>query len=1814
MQAFDHLTKLSQSFSPSDSALVVLALRQDPLIWRALEDPGFASRALGRQNQSFADWSPAALALLVLNSPEKPEAFCREPMLALGEELQRKALHACDELFTTGSIAATLENAGLIALALRERYRVSPAWEDLFDLSSLHLGLSKTNAAAAWRASLACLYGLIPNPRALLKALVNGPAASLSIEWATHCMLCSPSPVMEQVKLAADVLLDTAPEKQLAFLKQLELKGLTTLAETLAQTLVNAGQQSFAGLWDREGIEEIHPRDASGRAARLQEIATLYQHAGYAAQARSLLDTAVDLLQHAVASIQAQAMGFMDGEVSTKVGMAQEQEPPDRRALLKLAPASSRLQTDLLLGAARWKTTQAVSDLLPADSRNPLVAIFRASTMKKADRAQAQDQARQAVPRLMAELNEPSPLWARSAFAFDPTAVLDELQGLDLNEEAVRCAEKMLEARPADLVLIAKTRQVCQKAGASRKELDLASLAVLLAPEDVAQRRALADALDHCDEWSGALDQREQLVKMVSQPTTEDWLSLARSAYRCNKDGRSMEVCIQLLAGDEENGGAHALTGQILLKKGQKDEAARHLSRATLLAPEDPEPWLHLALIQQDGGEPQRGLETLRAAVLAVPGSADLHFALAKACLENSLPSEALPFLQEAARLNPESAEIAWKLGATFRALGHSSQAQRTFEAARGKWPQHPLVAVADAEMQIEAGNQEAAIPGLEVALQSENPEPEWYLLYARALLNFHPDQLLTDGDLPDPARLAKAQLALQKLLVLQPGRFEGEVLFAETQHAQKSLQAAFEKYRALVDCPEAAQPEWRWRVQAGFGEVALAIEEVETAVAALREAAQARPEDLVLHQRLAEAYRRARLDQEAAQAARQALQLSPGAVDSLAWFIDFLTSLGLEQETLDALTAATQLAPERPGFWNRLARLKLQLGDTEGARQALSALTGLSSLTSSELQEAACAYLRLEDRLAALACLEQAAAAVPETGVFIRISGLRYQCGQVEEALEAIQTAEELSPQDARLHVFHADLLAQLKRPQAALACLERAQRLIDSRPETAPASITAGWMPAGWGEAQLTPGGIATRFALLLRDSGSIQAALHHAEKALDEDPGNYAVRYLAADLSRTMLNRSKAAEQAEVVEQAGKVEPEEKPWVDALYALRAELALETGDAAAAASLVEQGLSTMPAETRYLALQARLLQRSGDHRAATAAFETAVKSLPTATPAASASIQYPAVFGGCSKLYLAEAALDLERWNDALRGFESYAAENPHEARALVRHARALVLAAEKQRLCQMVKSTAHAPGANVLSQEFADRFEKAIQAAGHLCNSVDVITWQARGRAAFHPSLQQAPFLAKLPQPAEHAPALLALLRQSKNAENGVRIAPHYPETTDLLVQLALCYEETNLEQGVEAIRRACEKDAAQPLALACHARLAEKAGLAEEAFDALETALAHWPDEPLWHAWSAGIAGELGNLRAAINHYGQCLALDPQNPSYALHLGRLYLQCGQASEAEDMLERACHGDPDHSDVWMLLAEAQRMNGNFESALESTEHATQFDDGSPAPHLLSGEIALQMGKPDRALEHARIALEIAPDDPAAVLFLSKVLTQRGAMAEGLSVIEKSLKNGARSSQPIMLERANLVRRLYGPQAALPLFLDLAQSFPQDAVTLGLLAQAQADCGDTKGAERTAYAAYHLNPELPQLNFLLGRLQHASGQLDQTIHFLSEAIRQSPSDLDPYLDLGQAYLERREHLQALRTYQQAIKVCPRDYKPFYQAAAVLREIKDYAGAEAMLRRAAELAPDDLNIRRQLGAVVALNLVHNSQEANSVL
>lgn len=1808
MDSNSPLMKIWDVLPPADSTRVIAALRQDAVLWSALIQGGLLQKAVDLPLAAAEYWTPARLGLLSADLLALLDGLTTSLQTELPVPVQQEALHCCDMLLTAGqfpSDRSDLEGALFCALALRDRYRLTRSWSDVFREPSEQAASLGPAVQARWRAVLACLPGLVPEPLSLLHAAAALPEPT-GCDWACHSILSMPITAEERMETLIALLRERTGAQQIRWCRHLRAAGHASLAQNLAAALA-----SDSGEIDEQFLQDAAD-DVEGLSLHMTDLfqrAALQQLAGDENTACALLERAQHHLLRAYAGMQVQIAGLSSDAPAWPELSARE--------LIRQAADNPLVAQNLLLGAgSRAVGAHNLESLLPEEDQPALGLLYRAQIAANAgDVDAAQALARQSVPLLLKECGSKSLPYAGAAFAWDSAGALQILQALGLQPEACQVAEAVLSRRPADSKLIRQAVKLYHSGGDPARALEWARLGVILTPDDLASRRTYAGLCEAVAAWDDGLCGWEAVLSLQENPPAADLLGLARCAYHCGQFDRSLHVCHEVLAQDPDDGLAEALLGEIALRNGQREEAVRHLSRATLLAPDEPRPWLSLASIYRAGGDRQRDLETLHAAVLAVPESGELHFALAKSCLDMGMPTEALPHLQEAARLTPAVPEVAWKLGKTLSQLGHARQARRVLEAARAHWPAHPQVALADAESLMEAGDLESAIAPLEVAVNSEAAEIKWFLLYAEALIGYTPERMV-DASAADPQRLERATKALQTVLEASPQDFEAGVLLAETLHVQGKSQEAFAIYTGLVDEPRAGLPEWRWRVQAGFGQVALVNDQIETAVAALREATQAQPENIALHQLLTLAYRGADLAEEAAQAARQTLQLDSQDLDNLTWYIDTMKALGKVSDTIDALQAVTQLAPERAGFWNLLAQVQAEKGNPSAARAALESLLKLENLVASDFQHAAASYTLLGDSASALACLDKAvmAAQPASAALLFEVAALRQQLQQPEAALEAVQAAAAQEPESLALHVFQADLLAELNQLQSALDTLERALRLLECQPESAGEAddLPQGSLSDAWWNSLRDPAAIYTRFALLLRAAGSLSAALNHAEKALELNPDSLPLRFLSAELARGMLNHTKAERFTDLSDLAMPDGEEENPWLHAITVLRAEMTLDRGLDTEAQHM---GMALVPAQenTRSLALQARLQNRAGDWSEANNAYAAALRCVKNRSAGSLRDIEWEDLFTGGSRLALAEAALDLEYWAEALKEMEAYTAEHPQEALAHLRRARALVLCAERQHLCAALRSTTHAPGADALSGAAFERFERAIQAAARLANTVEVSTWQARGRAAFQPGLQHAPAVAKLPNPGEHAPALMAVLRLANNAENAIRIMPHYPQSPALQLELALCYHGRDALKGLQAARSAAEAEPDRPLYHAARALLAQAAGEEREALLAIQTALTQWPDEPQWQAWAAELCRQTGDERGAVAHYEQCLSLDPANIDTALALGWLYMSNGQAGAAVTMLERACLATPDHVDALLLLAQARRMTGDLTGALDNAQAAARLAPDLVAPKLMCGEIALQAGKPAVALEHARAALLLNPIDPDAVLFLSRVFVQTGALSDGLAVLEKALPTLG-NVQPVLLERANLIHRLYGPQVALGVFMELGQMFPQDAQILSLLAQTQADCGDVKGAERSAFAAYHINPNLPQLNVLLGRLQRAAGQLDQAIHFFSEAIRQSPADVEPYLDLGEAYLDRREHLQALHTYQQAIKIAPRDFRPFYQAANVLRDSKDYIGAEAMLRRAAELAPGDLNIRRQLGAVIALNLVHNSQEANAAL
>ncbi len=121
-----------------------------------------------------------------------------------------------------------------------------------------------------------------------------------------------------------------------------------------------------------------------------------------------------------------------------------------------------------------------------------------------------------------------------------------------------------------------------------------------------------------------------------------------------------------------------------------------------------------------------------------------------------------------------------------------------------------------------------------------------------------------------------------------------------------------------------------------------------------------------------------------------------------------------------------------------------------------------------------------------------------------------------------------------------------------------------------------------------------------------------------------------------------------------------------------------------------------------------------------------------------------------------------------------------------------------------------------------------------------------------------------------------------------------------------------------------------------------------------------------------------------------------------------------------------------------------------------------------------------------------------------------------------------------------------------------------------------------------------------------------LLGKILEKNGNLDQAAHYYGQAVAIDPTFIEGYLKLSQLHIKQRDYGKARKVLEQGIENSPADINLYLTCASLFKEVKDYYGAEKMLRKASAIEPRNVLIHRQLGAILALNMVHQSQEVST--
>ena len=1965
------IEKLHNALPESIYPWVIASLRQDPAVWEKLGEPAFHQNVLSLELSVWTSLSPAHLSLLAI-AEEMPN------LKIAGDHLLINKLHgeiqypvppalrkrAVIEYESTGKgksekvgdpssdspYCSPLAKAGLLALALRERRRMLGSWDGIREELNLQAHRAGMPVLATWRTPLACLYGMIPDASQMLLSLISPGAAQEYFQMAAHVLLSnplSPEKFSEEVQSLVEKL---SLSEVVPLLKELSPHH-PALVTDLAGKMGPRSKDLFGKSSPAQSNLHSPPLEQLAALSKMLLLSDAQRLSKNSPASLATLEQAWHSLQYLEAAFAAElalsASAIGDKAQAVKYwGKAENLVPhsPLYRSRLAMACLEAG-QVD----KAQALLAQENARLDPGKVDAPEFLVAALASAHLAIQSGNLEAAREAL------IGAIQPVLSRdqaTPFGIGQLKTIHELAELllelGLPVEATHVFQAIVRQKPNDPDLLKSLGQAQHAAGQDQKAVESLQIAVSLAPRDKDLRRQYARLLEAAGDWYPALAEWTSLIGgsafqgSGAPPLPQDLCAYARCALKAGEPESAAEASRKVLAMEynkqnpENFALAHLLLGQALQQRGDVLIAQEQFYKATQLFPHRPDAWLALAEAQAATGQSQIAFETLQTGRLAAPDAPEIYLALGNAYLSDwenhghPSPTQALDMFEKAADLiahgggfkrYPDYApQVYLRLGETLYELGHVEESRKVMELAYQANPSFPGTAKLFSKTLLDLKDQRGAIPVLAQLTRLDENNISAHMNYADALLSVREKPL-------------EAIKSLRWVLELSPGHIQAQALLAEALSANNELDDALRIYQVVLETDLVKDPAWGSRISLGLGRTALALRQPEIAIAALREASRADPDNSQIPCTLAEAYYAAGLLEDALQSARVGLGLGLEDLDVLIWFAEkaitwISTSREVKNgfspdmisgelasqvriEALNTLTRALQLAPQRTDLLIRLGKIQLMIEDDQAAAESFQKVLSAQDSSIDDLYEAAEYLLTFGKPHSAVECLEksitqsgytrgEAFGIIEHTRLPRSLVKAYQRAGNPQAALSILDQGILHYPMDVSLSSAKANILLDLGRPTEALTALED----------------TLQRQPEGQSSADLHK-----QAAYILRSTGDLSAALAHIERILASPgfsaPGPHQVwaHILAAEISRAQLQPEKALAYLNFPPMLdGEYEAfsvqDQRDYLG-YFLLDADLALDRGDAKSAEksfSVVKKSARipdlTPYQRSRFLAIETRLNSIHGDHDLARRSFQETANYLDAFQQNNDAQVISSIDYENHLDYHAIGAAfLELCQWDSAINLLDEAVEKFSLEPLSHLDLARALVVQAENRRFHVELEGFNHAPPLPATGELTWQRFDQAIDNAEDLVRkwadpappaglhnadlsiaaAAQIARWRGRGLLAFHPDRNSAERFYNLPTTAsdpDDIAALIAAIRHTGAQEIEVggsmtlstadlmakvtQNARNFPQHPLVLCQLALSLytDETHLDEAHQAASEALvykfgKVNQAQsnqpicphplyPLFNILAGRISFLAGDLSRSLATVQAAISCWPDEPRWHTLAASIYRSIGDLSSSIIHLEQAVELEPEYMPHYLKLGESYLHQAQSvmpggaieasMNAIQILGKACELSTTEAEPWLSLARAHicaAQENSLEQAAACAERAINLKPDGTEPLVLRAEIALRAGDFQEAYDRALVASRLeelsriqgesstpAPQtNPYPILLLVRALDGLGRTGDAIAAIDKALPH-VWERLPLLLERLKFLTRAQDTDALLGSLQELAQEYPDEPIVLAPLAKSLADSGDADNAVRIAQKALQVSKSYIQadessfldvatqaeLHYLLGKLLRETGQLDQAIHHLNEAVRRAPLSLDPYLELGRAYQDRRQHIQALQVYNQVIETSPDRPEPYYYAGLALKESKDYLGAEHMLRRAADLAPKDLTIHRQLGAVVALNLVHN--------
>jgi tetratricopeptide (TPR) repeat protein len=1727
-------------------------LHQLPALWELTALPGMTQAFLDL-GDDLELWQPVQLGLAALSVLEP--ASTADPVQWLKAQGREKLAKAYNGL-TDPEGAEKKEakplpefvQATLAAVALQQRYTATN------DIDSI----VRDAAAApdAWTLPLVCLYGLLDDPQTLIAALfreaarhTQGLSQSL-LELAAQILVANEAPADLEEPLQ-DYAKSAPPAARLTLARFFTTQNLGALAKAAAGSeatnpapVLNINLQStlpsdlpvlFRTL--SESLESIFLSEYIDPAASRTKLGRLVE-AGQSLSAELAL-----LLGH---------RSLAQGDSISALAAFQEAQalrPYDKQMHALIAEAAAQrgdAQTaQVALGQAAKSKTPPSSSLAAARAQHKL-----------GNSAQAK-----AIVRRLVTTGAKAVKESVAIDASNIVAAAKLLSSLSDHEAALSAWQQVTVDQPTNAQAYSSAAAHALSLQQSEQAADLAWQAVGLAPTDAPARKTLAVALAKSGDAAGSLEQWQRVVTLDPQPQSR--LKLAEAALAASDYDLAFATANQLLHDPDaetlnKGGLPYIMAGRALTAQAQPDKAFEYFNKAVSLAPASVESWRAVAAHHKAAGDSQKALAALDAGRhLINPDTveaADFYADLGDLRADLHHLTEATNAFEKAIQLQPDRIDLLKRLGQLYRLQNKLPAAVEVIGKAAQVSSKDP-----------------ALFHLLGQLLESSGRFPDALAAYRRA-------QTIEGASIELHRDLGRLAYQLSEITIARPvfekilsGRdkfdaadLDSLVLLGAIYEHAGEFSPALAVYKHAI-----ALDPLRSDLCVRLGLCCLELGQPETALAALKDAAERDLDNYELQKVMGNAYASAQLWLEAMLAYEQASHLAPDDHALLSSLAKAARQAGEPGRAVDALQKAIALAPDSAKYRHALGELYIGL---------------------QQVQEAKALYA-------------ESCRVLPEAvDLWMGLGQTQLMLNEVPDAARAFEKAVTLKPNDVNAIQAVGETQAQLGNYEPAHAAFARAAELDPANPAPLRRAGDCMWelgreamALALWRKVLVThPQDTAShaRLGSALAKQGQNTEALVELELATKSAPNDAKLAVETAKVALQVGETEKSIAHLERASQAKADDPE-------IWQLLSQAFQSKGKLHEALTAIRKAIRLAPGSAPAHAAVAQLLAEGGNLPEAITAAEAALKAGP----------DDPIVLAAVGQVFVQAG-----RYSEAVAATSKVAAACPNNASSHLALARASILNlnADNPDL-----GSSEGPQAKVLAPK-AKVMQSLEKAAALGADEMEVKEWTGRARVLFGDLEEALPLLEAAAATRPSADLLRSLascyrrLDRLPLARQACLSALEKNQTSLLtLIELGLvCLAQNDKTAARAAFQRAIGIDVHYAPAYQLLADTMISLGERSEAITIYNQALGLDPARAAWHHRLAELYDAARDAASALAHYQRAatLAVEQNLPgketaNYLAALARAHARDNDLESACKEFEAAITLSSDVPAWWSQFARINFELKSYEKAYEGFSKACELQPNDTASFMGAARSALALGRGEEAEENAISVLRQNPDNYDALIVMGEAFEGRNDYANALIAYTHAVDH-APQPVPAMRAQARLLRTLQQPDAAINILQKLVDLSPEDDECWAALSEAQAEAGVSGKAIELSQRAIQIAPRKAKHHVGLGKLYREAGQLDAALGQLQQAFDLDPSNSTALCEMAQVFEGRRQFNRAYEIYQQLMTLEPDNADHFFRAGLALKEMRDYLDALALFQQAVKLDPKNIEAQHQRAAVAAFGIL----------